>query len=48
MRTDRLTFEEQPTFERVVVGLTGVGAAAGFLQLPLETIGRHGWPMTVS
>jgi hypothetical protein len=34
MRTDQLTFEEQPVFERVVTGLLGVGAIVGVLAIP--------------
>ena len=48
MRTDQLSFEERPMFERIVTGLIGIGAIIGVVAIPLEAMRSIGAPAMLS
>ena len=48
MRTDRLSFEEQPRFERVITGLVGTGAVIGMSLIPFHDLWPVGHPLSTA
>ena len=48
MRTDRLSFEEQPRFERVITGLVGTGAVIGMSLIPFHDLWPVGHPLSLA